>query len=1005
MATYTVPNVYFKYENNTLYIRSDSASGYNYVGANSSFLQEFPDGSENYFYTPTWYEKQYPYFIDKKDIKKVVIVNVIHSKTYNDWFAGMTNLETIEGFSNIKVDQTTCLAWMFTNCKLLTTLDVSNWDTSNIKFVEYMFYGCSALTSLDVSNWNTSNVTEMRGMFRECGSLTSLDVSNWDTSNVTDMFLMFYKCSALASLDVSNWDTSKVTRMRQMFRDCSSLTSLDVSDWDTSNVTDMYLMFHGCSTLTSLDVSNFDISNITDMSHMFDGCSALTSLDVSDLDTSNITNMKYIFYGCSSLTSLDISNWNISNVTDISFMFYRCSALTSLDVSNWNTSNVTDMRGMFRECSSLTSLDVSDWDTSNVTNMRVMFFKCSALVSLDVSDWDTSNVTDMYYIFGTCSSLTSLDVSNWDTSNVTDMEYAFFKCSSLTLLDVSNWDTSNVTNMDSTFSNCYALQSLDVSNWDTSNVTTMHYIFDGCSSLTTLDVSNWNTSNVTNMVSMFYRCSALVSLDVSNWNTSNVTTMHSMFRNCSSLTSLDTSNLDTSKVDDITSMFHGCSNLKTSIYINGNPSNIGEAFWDTTKTIVLLGPSNILPQLAATANNNNVHVWSLSDTLKVDRDDETPSSANLSVTVNRFAGNNDSLTDIKVYKEPGTTPMVLTWDDPTITMDSAVKTFNTTLYNLDENKSHSIRVVVEDEYGTADAKLATIPTVFYTIDFLAGGKEISFGAKASRDFLYSQVTGSTAPTFVTDTYYERSVNGLIISYTLLDEEPSDWSTTYSDYYTLKRPNGLFNCEMDADFKGNTNGGIIGEIKMYGGSTTPYGWVFCDGSALSRETYSKLFDVIGTTYGTGDGSTTFNVPDMRARAAIGTNNAALPNGKNASYSQRNRGASGGSETVALNDVKYLPAHTHGEKTLTGYIQFRRYGGSANSGTITTAVGGIVSASSVANQTNYANVAVQSNVSSTNHSRQTINATHTHNSVGSGTAHENMPPFIAVNYMIFTGVFSN
>ncbi|MEM3097392.1 MAG: tail fiber protein [Nitrososphaerales archaeon] len=61
---------------------------------------------------------------------------------------------------------------------------------------------------------------------------------------------------------------------------------------------------------------------------------------------------------------------------------------------------------------------------------------------------------------------------------------------------------------------------------------------------------------------------------------------------------------------------------------------------------------------------------------------------------------------------------------------------------------------------------------------------------------------------------------------------------------------------------------VGTIVAYGGSTAPSGWLLCDGSAVSRTTYSALFDVIGTTYGSGDGSTTFNLPDLRGRIPYG-----------------------------------------------------------------------------------------------------------------------------------------
>ena len=61
---------------------------------------------------------------------------------------------------------------------------------------------------------------------------------------------------------------------------------------------------------------------------------------------------------------------------------------------------------------------------------------------------------------------------------------------------------------------------------------------------------------------------------------------------------------------------------------------------------------------------------------------------------------------------------------------------------------------------------------------------------------------------------------------------------------------------------------VGVIQAYAGSNIPSGWRFCDGSEISRLEYSELFSVIGETYGIGDGSTTFNLPDLRGRTLVG-----------------------------------------------------------------------------------------------------------------------------------------
>jgi len=64
----------------------------------------------------------------------------------------------------------------------------------------------------------------------------------------------------------------------------------------------------------------------------------------------------------------------------------------------------------------------------------------------------------------------------------------------------------------------------------------------------------------------------------------------------------------------------------------------------------------------------------------------------------------------------------------------------------------------------------------------------------------------------------------------------------------------------------------GIVAMYGHTTPPTGWLSCNGSAVSRTTYAKLFAAIGTTWGVGDGSTTFNIPNYNQ------NNPIVPRGK-------------------------------------------------------------------------------------------------------------------------------
>jgi len=103
--------------------------------------------------------------------------------------------------------------------------------------------------------------------------------------------------------------------------------------------------------------------------------------------------------------------------------------------------------------------------------------------------------------------------------------------------------------------------------------------------------------------------------------------------------------------------------------------------------------------------------------------------------------------------------------------------------------------------------------------------------------------------------------------------------------------GLPTSEFKNDMQLIPTGAIIG----FAGTSAPDGWLICDGRAVSRTTYSALFSVIGTRWGAGDLTTTFNLPDSRERVEVGWNPA------NATYDVGN---TGGSDTT-----DQVPAHQH------------------------------------------------------------------------------------------------
>jgi microcystin-dependent protein len=164
-------------------------------------------------------------------------------------------------------------------------------------------------------------------------------------------------------------------------------------------------------------------------------------------------------------------------------------------------------------------------------------------------------------------------------------------------------------------------------------------------------------------------------------------------------------------------------------------------------------------------------------------------------------------------------------------------------------------------------------------------------------------------------------------------------------------------------------GIIippGAASIYFGASAPTGWLFCDGSAVSRTTYAALFTAIGTTWGVGNGTTTFNLPDLRGRIPMGSGSGTR-DGESGSgvitggtaLSSRSLGAWGGAESVALAEANNGP-HTH---------------------TFTTAADGSGAGSLIGQF--YDN---------------TPSTSQTTSSSGSGTPHANVQPFLVVNVII-------
>ena len=484
---------------------------------------------------------------------------------------------------------------LFRNMKALKSLNTDNLDFSRTETMRNMIQDCQSLVTLDVSDWDTGNVKDMAYMFLSCYKLESINgLNNWDVSSVSDMTQTFAFCKVLPELDVSGWDVSNVTSMVGTFGQCFKLKTVNTTGWKPLSVTTTQNMFYNCYALTDLIGSgDWVMPKVTALNSMFQSCTALEYLNVTNWDVSNAQNLASTFWKCTSLKEIDgTEKWNTGNVTSLFATFEYCNALVDVDVSTWKTGNVTNMADLFFDCVSLETVDVSNWDTSKVTTMQAMF-SCEGqnagsmkLSELPVEEWDVSSVTTMNSMFYGCGSLIELDLSKWDTRSVTSFRHTFADCFNLEKIDFTGWNTESATNFDGMFNDCTALKELDLSDFDTGKATTFYQFFEGCASLTTvIGMEKWDTSSLTNAGQLFNangKDMHLEYVDLSAFDTSKLTSTGSMFNGCYRLTTVYVGDgWDMSKVTSSGAMFAGCGKL-----VGGNGTVFNASKTDKTYACV-----------------------------------------------------------------------------------------------------------------------------------------------------------------------------------------------------------------------------------------------------------------------------------------------------------------------------------------------------------------------------------------------------------------------------------
>ena len=532
---------------------------------------------------------------------------------------------------------------MFSNCTSLTNIVFGNvLNTSKVTNFSYLFNNCYLVESLDLSGFNTNSLLSMKQTFYNMYALKELNVSSFNTENVTDMYSTFQGCSSLQRLDLSNFNLASLENTSGTFSTCRQLSALSLPynvateialpyTYVTKDTLQQYTAINSSNCATELQeiqiYRRFSISLrvnstnnvryyfVSSQNQSFEipmpvGDFLCTSIEITtnSLGAESIISGNTLIVSANATGDIQVvvtgnyyngflaSNWRNSLTT----LGISATAVTKIEFTNTvplvytNSVDVSSTASGQADALDITmylnGTDVYIYSTNRIypsNSMRNMFSEMTALTTVKFNGvFNSSNVTDTYGLFNKCSSLTTVDLYNLDTSNVTNMGYMFYDCKAIVELDLSCLDTSKVTSMYAMLHGLSALTSLDI-NINTKNVTDMAYLFTGQIKMQEIDISMLNTSKVTNMKGMFSGCIALLNLDVSHFNTSNVTNMQQMFNGCSKLTTLDVTNFDTTKVTTMNSMFYNCRALTSLDLSNFNMENVTDTTNMTTGVTAL----------------------------------------------------------------------------------------------------------------------------------------------------------------------------------------------------------------------------------------------------------------------------------------------------------------------------------------------------------------------------------------------------------------------------------
>ena len=501
-----------------------------------------------------------------------------------------------------------------------------------------LFINCNSLTSINLNNFYTNNVKDMNSLFYNCSKLTSINISNFNTKNVENISNMCYGCISLKSINLSNFNTGKIKNYSKLFYNCNNLNYVDISYFSNNNIISINIFNEKIPSYGKIVLKSDFLNKIENQINSWKKiissetrpkiCDIGYYIPIDDeslfdcqkcsLDYCAYCNGTYEKNDCFSCKNKLEPIYNSTKIigcintcqtgeeekcltcykdrnecercnigykknNGICEVDYLIKAIYYTKGENQNIQliySTNSVNKMIIDGLNYNKTYTSfQFEKSGNHTIYFSFIGCQPtglfqniehLISFSFSNFYLKcKMPDNYEGFGLekmfygCKNLTYVDFSNLNFFINSSMYRMFYNCISLKYINLNSSIKIQAKNLEEMFYNCYSLTYIDISNIIVNTSLNFGKMFQNCISLESINLTNFKALNARYMNSMFKNCYKLKILDLSYFKPSKLYNIQNMFYNCYSLTSINFSNFNIYDVKWMQNLFYGCSSLKS----------------------------------------------------------------------------------------------------------------------------------------------------------------------------------------------------------------------------------------------------------------------------------------------------------------------------------------------------------------------------------------------------------------------------------------------------------